>query len=68
MKRIIAGFFLAFLLCGCSTTKQNVVPKPTTIPQKHREIHQKLLREQRKLIMHRQNGAPEERTESMLPT
>lgn len=65
--RVIVGMLLALVLCGCKTAKSATIPKPSHIPEQHREAHRKLLREQHQLMIQTSNSSRED-TESMLPT
>lgn len=68
IKRLLAAILLTLLLCGCKSQQNATIPKPTHIPEQHKEAHRKLLREQHQLIMRQTNKTAPEDTESWLPT
>lgn len=57
--RVLVGMLLALMLCGCKTAKSATIPKPSHIPERHREAHRKLLKEQRQLMIYETDKSSE---------
>lgn len=65
--RMVIAILLAIVLCGCKSSKDMSIPKPTHIPEQHKEAHRKLLREQHQLMIQPSTSSTED-LESRLPT